>query len=203
MTDEQHETFKMRIINNIWKSFFTDLNKTWNARYDEMGITGHIYKHANDHTGVLDVLDIGCSTGIATKTAQKCLNEHGIHIKTTGIDNSPKIKSNAIKNLDHFVQIDVFSSKADEYVGSADVVICANVANYLYKLFSRRDTARIIKRCSEFIKKDGILVTDAPDAKSIHDIFELDWKCTSMHPKSGFNLSYKLEYYKSNVYKKV
>lgn len=45
-----------------------------------------------------------------------------------------------------------------------DVVICANVGNYLYKLLSACDTARIIGRCSEFLKKNGILVTDAPDA---------------------------------------
>ena len=73
--------------------------------------------YANNCHGALNVVDVGCSTGTATKPAQECLKEHGTHIKTTGIDSSSVVKSDAIKNLDHFVQVDVVSSKTDEYVG--------------------------------------------------------------------------------------
>lgn len=205
MTEEQHGIPRKRSISKILKkNFAISLNQTWDTRYDEMGIIGYIRQYANTRHEALNVIDVGCSNGTAAKTAQECLKKHGICIKTTGIDSSPSVKSDAIKNLDCFVQADVVSSKTDMYVGYADVVICANVGSYLYKLFSPRDTAGIIGRCSEFLKKDGILVTDAPDANSAHGISRLDWQCVRICPKPGLNLDYKLgSLRKSSAYRRI
>ncbi len=157
-----------------------------------MGINGHIHRYARNRHGTLHVIDVGCSYGMALQTTQKCLKKHGTYIRTIGIDSSPAVESNALKNLNHFVLADVLSLKTDRYIGTADIVICANAANWLYKLFSFRDTTRIIKRSIEFLKKNGILVTDSPDANSMHDLCRLDWKCTHMCQKSSLNLCYKL-----------
>ncbi len=180
--------------------FGISTTKTWDTRYDEMGITGYIHQYANNHRKVLNVIDVGCSTAIATKTAQECLKKHGTEIKTTGIDSSAGVESDARKNLDHFEKSNVNSSEADRYVGKADVVICANVANWAYKLLSRRDTAGIIKRCSEFLKKDGILVTDAPDADRVPGISHLEWQRANLCPEHNCKSG---TWRKSNVYRKI
>ena len=173
-----------------------NFDKTWNTRYDEMGITGHIRQYANNHHGVLDVIDVGCSTGISTKTTQECLSEHGINIKTTGIDSSLTVKSKAIKNLNHFEPENIFSSKLDVYAGKADVVICVNVVNWFYNMlnkfpFFNRDSIGIIKRCLTFLKNDGILITDSSNAKSINEIMRFDWQHINLCSKATF---YKLHY---------
>ena len=187
-------------LDRIKVAFGISITKTWDTRYDEMGITGYIHQYASTHREVLNVIDVGCSTAIATKTAQDCLKKHGIKTTTTGIDSSAGVESDAIKNLDHFEQLNANSSEADKYVGKADVVICANVANWVYKWLSRRDTTRIIKRCSKFLKKDGILVTDAPDADCIHGISHLDWQRVNLCP----NYNYKSDTWrKSNAYRKI
>lgn len=178
------------------------INTTRDARYDEMGITGYIHRYAGSHRKVLNVIDVGCSTGIATKAAQECLKKHGTEIKTMGIDNSSGIKPDAIKNLDCFEELSVVSSGLNKYVDKADVVICANVANMLYKMFSTRDTAEIIKSCVKLLKKDGILVTDAPDANHTPGISRLEWQCVNLCPKRDLN--YKLSAWrKSSAYRRI
>ena len=187
-------------LDRIKVVFGISTTKTWDTRYDEMGITGYIRQYASNHREVLNVIDVGCSTAIATKTAQKCLKKHGIEIKTTGIDSSADVESDAIKNLDHFEKWNVDSSDADRHIGKADVVICANVANWVYKCLSRRNTTRIIKRCSEFLKKDGILVTDAPDADCMQGISHLNWQRINLCPEHNYKSG---TWRKSNAYRKI
>ena len=76
------------------------------------------------------------------------------------------------------------------------IAICVNVASYMYKVVFCRDTVGIIGKCCEFLKKDGILVTDSLDANSVPELARQNWKCINICPKSGC-------LHKSNVYKKI
>ena len=167
-----------------------------------MGIVGYIHRYAVSHSKILNVIDVGCSTGIATKAAQECLKKHGTEIKTIGIDNSSGIKQNAIKNLDHFEELSVVSSGLAKYTDKADVVICANVANAFYKMFTARDTAKIIKSCVKFLKKDGILITDAPDAEHTPGISRLKWQCVNLCPKRDLNYKFST-WRRSSAYRRI
>ena len=129
-------------------------NTTFQRRYDLMGVTGYIYEYANELSGEIRVADVGCSSGVALAECQSCLNGKGIKMHTIGIDGSPKVRAKAPKNLSDFVPYYV-TEVNKERVGECDIVICVNTVRYATIPY----WYQVIKKCAEFLKPDGILIT--------------------------------------------
>ena len=128
------------------------VTRTRENRYDEIGVTGHILRCTKEHGGVVDVLDVGCSTGIAMDKARSCLLKHDIKLYTVGFDISANVKQAAETNMDEFVCADILD--VDNYDGKADVVVCASAARYV----DGDHKGKIVKKCAKLLKKDGMLI---------------------------------------------
>ena len=125
---------------------------TFGCRYDEMGIAYHVLEHARTCQDTVNIIDVGCSTGVALNRIQKCLLTQGIKLHTVGIDASKWVESEAVANLDEFVADDVLKVKdRDE---TADVVICVNVT----RLINRLQKYNILMQCWKFMKPTGMFV---------------------------------------------
>ena len=134
---------------------FWTKNTTWHIRYDDFGVTGYMLLHAKNMEDTV-VIDVGCSKGIAITESKKCLDKRGIRLHTIGIDMSDKAKlaAEAENNLDEFVNENVL--EVDGYAGKADIVVCLNTIRYVLG-----DTkSGMIKKCTEFLKPDGVLITN-------------------------------------------
>ena len=129
-------------------------NTTFQRRYDLMGVTGHIYEYANGLTEEIRVADVGCSFGVALAECQACLKGKGIKMHTIGIDGSPNVKTKASKHLSDFIP-DYVTEVNKERVGECDIVICVNTVRYVDIPY----WYEVIKKCLEFLKHDGILIT--------------------------------------------
>ena len=128
-------------------------NTTWPSRYDDFGVTGYTFIHTK-RTKKATVIDVGCSTGEAMYTCQQCMLENGVELYTIGIDMSEDVRVKAEENLDQFI----FKNICDvyEYIGEADVVICVNAIRDVPKDIK----GNIVRKCAEFLKPDGVLITD-------------------------------------------
>lgn len=136
------------------------MNTTYKYRYDALGIIGYMLKYAESSTkNRLTVIDVGCSKAEATRFAKTCLNEHGIKSFMIGIDNSVRIAEDAEKNLDEFILNDVI--KVERYYGEADVVICSKVIRNV----DGDIKSEVLRKCAEFLKDDGVLITDVEGYK--------------------------------------
>ena len=136
-------------------------NRTWAGRYDELGISCIISSHS-DRLGSnsLRVIDVGCSKGAATYDCQQILANRSIKIETIGIDQSPKIRKDAEKNLDQFILSNVLC--VENHIGNADVVICANMLRWGVTPLER---CQVIKKCAGFLNPTGILIMASPIPK--------------------------------------
>ena len=138
------------LINPNWPSQFT-----YFGRYEDTGITDRIFEYIA-HTGknTLNILDVGCSAALATKSLQNNLSLSNIHAKTTGVDISSKIQESANKNLDKFILGDILDINL---LPEFDIVICSKMV--LFESATRK--AAVLAKCSKLMKPDGGLVTDA------------------------------------------
>ena len=129
-----------------------------------------------DGMGKAVAIDVGCSTGEAMAGSKQCLFKHGIDIYTVGIDMSDniKLKTKAKDNLDEFIDNDVF--KVDSYARLADIVVCLNVV----RCVSGDWRSKMIQKCSEFLKPDGVLITGVEEKHL--KMLKLE-DPTSSHPK--------------------
>jgi SAM-dependent methyltransferase len=130
------------------------INYTFEDRYEITGITDFILDYAKNSKNKLIILDVGCSIGTAMKYAQDYLKQKNVESFTVGIDVSKYVVEKASKNLDKFINEDLFN--VDDFVGKADVVICSKMA-----IFVTGETRhKIIKKCTDFLNDKGILITD-------------------------------------------
>lgn len=149
------------VMSPYWRKTTTDKD-----RYDRLGVSGFIRDYAKNHgKEKLVVIDVGCSTGMAIIKCRSVLEKmHSIHMHVIGCD----INEEARKSFEESKQsadpygVDEFfygpaSDMPARYVGSADVVICANVIRYV----DGHTCADVIRDCCRLLKHDGILVTDA------------------------------------------
>ena len=84
---------------------------------------------------------------------KRCLFKHGIRVRAIGIDISGKVAAKAKKNLDEFIPGNVVDVRTHE--GDADIVICMNMERFV----SLNLKGRIVGKCAEFLKEDGVLIT--------------------------------------------
>lgn len=132
-----------------WKSTYTG-----ESRYNVLGVTGYILKHAESSAEKMCVVDVGCSRGVALSGARACLEKHHVSVYSMGIDPSPKIASLARTNMDEFVNTDVLEI---DWCEKADVVICANVARFV----DGEHKNVIFRKCTQLLKSNGILIVSA------------------------------------------
>lgn len=138
------------MFNRNWSSSYT-----FEDRYDLTGVNDRVIEYAKkNNKKYLDILDVGCSSGIAMKDLQNKLKEKGIVVKTAGVDPSHRIKNDADKNLDRFISGDILKVKAEP---EFDVVVCSKMVLFV----SPKLRSDIISKCAEFLKENGGLVTDA------------------------------------------
>lgn len=134
-------------------------NRNWNIH-----ITS---KDRYEHTGILElaiehlrqqkiknpiIIDVGCSTGAAMERAASNMKALKFNPYTIGIDAAKKVRKKAEKNLDLFINKDVFEVFDNEE--SADIVICSKAAIFVDG--PRREA--IIRKCIGFLKKMGYLL---------------------------------------------
>ncbi|BDQ30602.1 hypothetical protein NZNM25_07560 [Nitrosopumilus zosterae] len=130
------------------------INYTFEDRYELTGITDFVLDYANNSKKKLIILDVGCSSGIAMKYVQDYLKQKNIETFTIGIDISKNVVKDASKNLDKFINEDLLN--VNDFVKKADVVICSKAAIFV----TGEIRYKIIRKCSDFLKNDGILITD-------------------------------------------
>lgn len=130
---------------------------TYPERYEEIGVIDHVleYLRVTNKRDVV-IVDIGCSTAVAAKQLKDMLDKRGIKSRTIGIDLSPSVKEEAIKNLDLFINQDVM--QVDSTLYPADVLICCNMIYYL----NHQKKAEVINKCAQFMKDDSVLITNTP-----------------------------------------
>ena len=134
-----------------------DIHFTTPKRYRVNGIRDHILDYCKaSGKKSLNILDVGCSTGVAAKKMKKDLARAGIQARVTGVDLSESVRKRAIKNLDEFRLVDILSTEQKD-LSLYDVVICSYAA--IFVTGDRR--YGIIKRCAEQLSNDGILITNA------------------------------------------
>ncbi|MCV0411392.1 class I SAM-dependent methyltransferase [Nitrosarchaeum sp.] len=138
-----------RSVNGYWP-----INHTFADRYVVTGITNLILEHVTNSKKKLIIIDVGCSKGVAMKYAQNYLEQKNIKSVTIGIDVSKNIVNDAKKNLNEFINKDVLH--VDDCDEKADVVICSKAIIFV----TGEIRYNIIKKCSKFLKNDGILITD-------------------------------------------
>jgi SAM-dependent methyltransferase len=131
-------------------------NYTYPDRYYEWGIAQSIMEFCRvTGKNQLYIVDVGCSTGEATHNLKARLLQAGIGCYTKGIDVDPVVKDIATINLDEFELGDITQINISQAI--ANVVICNSIAIYV----TAEHRARIIAACSNLIKNDGALVTNA------------------------------------------
>jgi len=121
-----------------------------------MGISNFMYQQLKDRTGHAIVVDVGCSNGAALKLCKEQLCSRDIDICTVGIDSSQSVSNKARCNLDCFISKK--TEDVDKCIGEADFVICVNVINRLHYC---KDKEVIFRKAAEFLKDEGLLITDA------------------------------------------
>ncbi|AFU59827.1 hypothetical protein Ngar_c29080 [Candidatus Nitrososphaera gargensis Ga9.2] len=130
---------------------------TYPERYEEIGVVDHVleYLRASNKRDIV-IVDIGCSTAVATKQLKNMLDNSGIKNRTIGIDLSQTVREEAMQNVDLFLNQDVMY--VDSTLYPADIVICCNMIFYLNHL----KKAEVISKCSQFMKDDSVLITNTP-----------------------------------------
>ena len=137
-----------------WSNTHTD-----KERYEKVGILDDMTKYFTYEKIVSPtIIDACCSNGMAIQySVNKLKNELGITPFVIGIDISKDVKKYAEKNVDEFINSDILN--VDNKKSSADIVICHKAAIYIHG----DQRSKIIQKCSTFLKKDGLLITDADD----------------------------------------
>ena len=135
-----------------WSNTHTD-----KERYEKVGILDDMIKYFTYEKIVSPtIIDACCSDGMAIQySVNKLKNELGITPFVIGIDISKDVKKYAEKNVDEFINSDILN--VDNKKSSADIVICHKAAIYIHG----DQRSKIIQKCSTFLKKDGLLITDA------------------------------------------
>lgn len=172
------------------------INHTFKDRYVLTGITNLILEHTKDSKKKLVIIDVGCSKGIAMKYAQDYLQQKNVESFTVGIDVSENIADEANKNLDDFINKDVL--KVDDYVEKADIVICSKMAIFV----TGEVRHKIIKKCSELLKNDGMLITDVDcfeKSKLIEELILVQYMLPTLscfkNGIRGFYEEYRIRFY--------
>lgn len=137
------------IKNNGWSSNFT-----FEGRYELIGVTFKIYDFViSSNRKTLDILDVGCSIGLANKSMKKCLGRFGIYTMTEGIDRAENVLHEARKNFDIFTCKDIMKITPKR---KFDVIIAMNMIHFK----NNNDLACLVEKCAEFLKPNGIMLTN-------------------------------------------
>ena len=144
-----------------WVGRFFDSNWTVNttssSRYRDNGVTHHVVDYANaTQNRALTVIDVGCSFGVAAKGMKTDLAASAIGTYIIGVDPSAKVRKAAMSNLDKFDPRDILKVDVND-LPLADVVTCMFVALWV----GPEKRFKIVRRCAEQLKEDGVLVTNA------------------------------------------
>ncbi len=103
-----------------WKINFTRPN-----RYRLNGVTYHGIDYAISRNKTkLVIIDIGCSTGVATKKMKEDLGKKGISCRTIGVDISGAVEKRAKSNLDQFIRSDILALDFN-LLPHGDIVVCS------------------------------------------------------------------------------
>ena len=136
-------------MNGNWNN-----NRTFENRYELTRIHDLLLDCVKGSKNKIIIIDVGCSFGKAMKYTQNWLKQNNIDSYTVGIDPSKKVVDEANENLDEFINQDVLD--VNEYVEKADVVICSKTAIFV----TGEKRYQIIKKCVNFLKTNGVLITD-------------------------------------------
>lgn len=120
-------------------------------------------------TSARRILDVGCASGMlghALKCRQPCT--------VTGIEYNPQTAETARTRLDFVLDGDaegaeILDSLSEDYF---DCVICADVLEHL------RDPARVLRRISQCLRPDGLLIASIPNIRHwsvVQDLLEGRW----------------------------
>jgi 2-polyprenyl-3-methyl-5-hydroxy-6-metoxy-1,4-benzoquinol methylase len=163
-----------RVFDTNWT-----VNTTSSGRYGDNGVTHHVLDYAKaTQSRALTVIDVGSSFGVAAKGMKAGLAVSGIGANVTGVDPSKKVRNAAMRNLDKFDPRDILNVDVKD-LPMADVVICMFVALWVGP--ERR--FKIIHRCAEQLKDDGILVTNAlpfPQVKYFTGMDQIRYRVESL-----------------------
>lgn len=128
---------------------------TYYGRYEDTGVTDRVMEYVNKtNKKSLKILDVGCSVGLAAKSMQENLSSFNIIAETFGIDVDPSVQEKAEKNLNKFILADIL--KVD-LAAEFDIVICSKMVFF----GTAKRKAAVLSKCSELLKSDGGLITDA------------------------------------------
>ncbi|MGA2574045.1 MAG: class I SAM-dependent methyltransferase [Candidatus Methanomethylicaceae archaeon] len=103
----------------------------------------------------IDIVDVGCSTGVALLDLKTRLQSLGISSHVRGIDCSQQVEEAGGQNLVEFILGDITKMGNPDH--AADVVICWAVANNV----TPKHRAEILDASSKYVKADGMLITSA------------------------------------------
>ena len=145
-------------MGSVWQAGIT-----WKSRYSGQ-ITDAVARYAIE-TGKrsLEILDVGCSTGVAVRSMAEALGGSGIAASTTGLEVSPKACKAAEWNLDTLIRGDI---REIEPRSDFDVVLCFKMI-----LFQTPEVRRgVLSACAAWLKRDGLLATDA------HERYKTPWR---------------------------
>lgn len=128
---------------------------TYPGRYEDTGVTNRVFEYATKTSKKhLKIFDVGCSDGIAAKTMQNNLLDYGISTEIIGNDIHDGRRKEAEENLHEFILGDILKIQSKP---EFDIVICSKMI--FFESAKRKTT--VLSKCSEFLKQEGGLITDA------------------------------------------
>lgn len=142
--------------NKNWYSSYT-----YPKRYADIGVITRIgqYLLKEDTLEEVSVLDVGCSTGIASKHMKDFFMSNYVKMHVTGIDTRQIVKKMAESNLDCFILGDILTTKIQK---KFDVIICTRML--LNMSIERKEEA--LRKIATMMKPNGCFVTDVYNYKT-------------------------------------
>jgi 2-polyprenyl-3-methyl-5-hydroxy-6-metoxy-1,4-benzoquinol methylase len=143
---------------NTSEKFWDKLSHTFDKRAKHFEQTTiKTIENTKTYLNVSDiVLEYGCATGITTyEIADNVKDIHGIDISSKMIEAAKrKVGERTIENID-FAQATIFDERYSRE--SFDVILAFSILHFLFE-----DTQKVMKRISELLKPEGLIISSTP-----------------------------------------